>query len=171
MTNPIDQAHCYLIYGLACSLKPTSILELGYGEGSSSRALRAAMHFNEIPCRYVVVDDWRAHGGQIPFELNKAEVFSMTEEAFYNGPAKGESFDLILSDADHEHSDGWFEQSLSILRSPGLLIYHDVTNPNHPNLATLAQRAMTAHYDILLFNKSSRAGEQCERGLLVISKA
>lgn len=175
MINRIDEAHCDLIYGLAVSLKPTFVLELGYGEGASARALWAAMQFNDNGCRYTLVDDWRAHGGHAPGLVPELlgvdlEVLSMTEADFYSTFPQTDSYDLILSDADHEHSHQWFEQSLAMLRAPGLLIYHDVANPNHPNLAKLVLEANVRGFSHLVFSKSSRPDEQCERGLLIISK-
>jgi predicted O-methyltransferase YrrM len=171
MTNPIDQAHCELIYGLAVSLKPRAILELGYGQGASARALWRAVVYNGIQCQYDLVDDWRDHAGRIPQELEGMEkIFSMTEVEFYRTNFEFECYDLILSDADHEHAHQWFDQSLAMLRSPGLLIYHDVCNPNHPALGDLISRADSAGLSRLVFNKNSRPGEQCNRGLLVISK-
>lgn len=173
MTNAIDDAHCALIYGLAVSLKPKSVLELGYGEGASARALWAAMQYNANGCRYTLVDDWRGHDGQVldapPLLGVEVEILSMPEEEFYRSTVSG-SYDLILSDADHEHADQWFDQSLAMVRAPGLLIYHDVTNPNHPNLTKLILEANLRGYSHLVFNRSSRADEACERGLLVISK-
>jgi predicted O-methyltransferase YrrM len=166
MTSPIDQAHCDLIYGLAVSLKPTSVLELGYGQGASFRALWKALTYNEINCRYTLLDDWRAHSGKPAPELKglPLEILSMSEAEFYNDHAKPCSYDLILSDADHGHAHEWFSQSLDMLRSPGLLIYHDAANPDHPNMGDLDLTGLS----FLIFNKSSRPEENCERGLLVI---
>jgi predicted O-methyltransferase YrrM len=168
VTNPIDQAHCDLIYGLTVSLKPAAILELGYGKGASFKALWHALVYNGLNCHYTLVDDWRAHAGHPPHELDELpmEILSMTEAQFYKDHAKPHSYDLILSDADHLHAHEWFAQSLEMVRQPGLLIYHDASNPDHRNLMELDLRGLR----YLLFNKSSRPEEWCERGLLVISK-
>lgn len=171
MLSSIDQAHCDLIYGLAVSLKPVNILEIGYGEGASARALWDAMCFNGNLCRYTIVDNWLGHQGKPPIEVQEHEIYSMSEEEFYRDRADSDySYDLILSDADHGQADRWFDLSLRMLRSPGLLIYHDVTNANHPNLRRLITMAITAGLPSLIFDKSTRPDEHCERGLLIISK-
>jgi predicted O-methyltransferase YrrM len=171
MTNPIDEAHCDLIYGLAVSLKPSNILELGYGQGASARALWKAMGYNQIECRYTVIDDWRDYSGKPSHDLDDLpiKILSMTEEEFYRSHPEPNSYDLIVSDADHENSHRWFYQTFGMLRAPGLLIYHDVTNPNHPNLGGLIEKTKKAGLSYMVFNRSSRPGEECGRGLLIIS--
>jgi predicted O-methyltransferase YrrM len=165
MIEGIDKAHCDLIYGLAVSLKPKSVLEIGYGQGNSFEALWKALAYNNINFRYTLVDDWRGHQGRPAPELDglPIEILSMTEEAFYREHSD-QSYNIILSDADHGHAHQWFEQSLEMVRAPGLLIYHDASNPNHPNLGELN---LFGHC-WALFNRSSRPDEHCERGLLVI---
>jgi predicted O-methyltransferase YrrM len=183
VTNPIDRCHCDLIYGLAVSLKPTRILELGYGEGASARALWAAMIYNGRDCWYVLVDDWRSTQPQFPLSERhppktlvalaprQTQFFTMLEADFYDSmKPESDLYELILSDCDHENAHLYYQDSLRLLKPGGLLIYHDVTNPNHPKLKSIVTQANESGYPTLVFNKSSRPDEECQRGLLVIRK-
>ena len=83
-----------------------------------------------------------------------------------------EKFDFIMSDADHHHTQNWFEYVYSeLLNDDGILIYHDVTLISQfPNLIQILHRCQEFNLQHKLFNKNSLPGEACDRGLLVIFK-
>jgi len=169
----IDAAHCDLLYGLIRAQKPESVLELGFGEGASCLAMRRALLENGTPtARYVLVDDWTDWGG-LPFaaatDLRGVTLIEQSEETFVLSCQ--ERFDFILSDADHQRTERWFERTYSDLLAPGgILCYHDVNNPDFPNLRTLVDTCRENGLRYVVFDRSSSPGERCERGLLVIFK-
>jgi hypothetical protein len=77
-----------------------------------------------------------------------------------------------LSDADHWNTQNWFDLVYSkILSRGGILLYHDVTNlALFPNLLQIFEDALRNSYHYVLFNRNSRPGERCDRGLLAVFK-
>jgi len=181
----IDKAHALLIYGLIVAQKPERILEFGLGGGMATDQIISAISFNQNSPQYTVVDNWADHGGQMPKEAKDYPAFVnfvTADEKDFVSSAK-EQYDFILSDADHYHTHEWFEYVyVKLLAWKGVLIYHDINLTDTINYGThLAPNDLThlrqiyedtkrwglSHY---LFNKSTRADERCERGLLVIFK-
>jgi hypothetical protein len=80
-------------------------------------------------------------------------------------------YDFILADADHHRSNRWFDRVYNhLLSGNGILIYHDVTNRDCPNLHNIYVACVEFKIPHMLFNKNSHLSERCDRGLLVISK-
>jgi predicted O-methyltransferase YrrM len=80
-------------------------------------------------------------------------------------------FDFIMSDADHFRTQEWFAHVYAnLLNSGGILIYHDVTNPQFPNLMRIYEDCVRNGHHHVLLNANSRKEERCDRGLLVIFK-
>ena len=181
MINPIDEAHCDLIYGLAVSLKPETVLELGYGRGHSMGSIWQAIGFNRVrTTSYTLLDNWSDHGGKVPDYLAKrcemawfkTEILSMEEEDFWlHCPIVPGTLDLLVSDADHGHADKSFPQAVELMRPGGIMIYHDIANVNHPNLNNIPLYCSLRRIDFMIFKKSSREDEQCERGIFVCQLA
>jgi predicted O-methyltransferase YrrM len=165
----IDQAHCDLIYGLIVSLKPRDVLEFGLGSGASATAIAKGLLFNDLKCSYTIVDNWHDWKGVEPgFHLEALEfplpiIVNQDETEFCNTLEK-DSYDFILSDADHANAEKNAGKLYYALRSPGIMIFHDVCNPGWPNLRVLKG----SYANSVLFNKNSRDGEECDRGLLVV---
>lgn len=172
----MDEAHTRLIHGLACSLKPNRILEFGLGGGASTDALVAAAAWNKNFPKFLCVDNWSDLGGKIPGEAARRYAgkvdFWTDDEGSYVHTTRN-TFDFIVSDADHASADRWWLEVYDRLLEPGgVLIYHDIdtvegTNPNLLNILTECHVRELTHW---LFNKNSRPGERCQRGLLVIFK-
>lgn len=185
----IDVAHAHLIDGLVRAFKPTKILELGWGGGRAHNAIMTGAYFNGNQPEYTIVDNWSQEGSQPPDVQASVKLHTMnhiTKEKTRNtlshfgvvssherdfirivaeqGKAK---FDFIMSDADHEHSHEWTDQTFSLLMSPGILIYHDVGGV-YPGLASLVDTYK--NYDSMVFDQKSREDEECQRGMLVIFK-
>jgi predicted O-methyltransferase YrrM len=171
----IDDCHIDLIYGLAVSQKPNSILELGWGSGRSAKAIIKAIKYNGNYPRYTIVDNWMDFNGKIPKEAaeiheREALIITSEEESFIRGCKF--SYDFILSDADHCWSHLWFEQTFdNVLRSGGIMVCHDIMNRDgYPRLYDIVVNCQNRGIRHAIFDKNSRNDERCERGLLVIFK-
>lgn len=138
--------------------KPKSILELGYGHGITNAAIRESIAFNGVG-HLTVVDNfydgvWFTTPGLI---VDSEEHFVGTTPS---------TFDFIVSDADHHNSHRWCHRTAALLSPGGIAVFHDITNPDFPNL----RRIMDELPGGLLFNRSSRDDEKCYRGLYVYSR-
>jgi predicted O-methyltransferase YrrM len=176
----IDIAHASLVESLVKANKPEKILELGIGGGRSLDSILAGLEYNRKPYDYTLVDNWADWGGEQPPEVTeryagRVKLLSSNERDFVFSCT--DKFDFIMSDADHYHTDQWFEYVYdNLLNDNGILIYHDVNMQQHwpgsifynlRNIYTTVKARKLSHQ---LFNRSSFPGEQCERGLLVIFK-
>ena len=172
----IDSAHAELVYGLVVSLKPDTILELGLGGGKSADSIIKAIKYNDKNCKFTIVDNWLDFGGIIPDEVNSkynqyADIVTANEKDFVFSCNK--KFDFIFSDADHYSTDQWFDYVFeNLLNENGILIYHDINlfESCFQNLLSIYKTVKEKGYSHYLFNKNSKNGERCHRGLLVIFK-
>jgi len=157
-----------LIQGIAMASKPKRCLELGYGEGVSYEALRTSRFYNTVG-EVHIVDNWLDFNGkpQTFYPWPWLTIITANEKDFLKGCAS-DQYDLIVSDADH--SGTWFEEHFRVAREGANLFFHDVTNPNYPNLMGALDLASHRGYPWQLFNKSTFQGERCERGLLWVQK-
>jgi predicted O-methyltransferase YrrM len=174
----MDICHAQTIGGLIVSQKPTNILELGVGGGRSTDHILASIAFNENTPKYTLVDNWCDFGGNIPNEIiikysNIINIITANEKDFIFSTK--EKYDFIVSDADHHHTNEWFEYVYdNLLSSDGILIYHDINIHNiddaFPNLLEILNLCKTKNIHHKLFNRSTKENERCHRGLLVIFK-
>lgn len=172
----IDTAHAYLILGLILSHKPSHVLELGLGGGRSCEAILNGLDFNKKQSNFTIVDNWVDWGGKMPDGVmkiygNKAEIITMDEKEFVFSTKQ--KYDFIMSDADHNRTDQWFEYVYdNLLNENGILIYHDVNliEQSFINLRTIYKKCKEKKINHYLFNKNSLENERCHRGLLVIFK-
>jgi predicted O-methyltransferase YrrM len=172
----VDDAHVALINGIVKSQKPQRILELGLGSGTTTDAILDGLTFNQQPYEFTLVDLWLEPGwnNQCPPEAVEKyspyiDIITSDEKTYVFSCAK--TFDFIMSDADHMHTQEWFEYVYSELLEPGgTLLYHDVTDMYFPNLKEIYEKCKQYELRFTLFNKNSRADERCQRGLLVIYK-
>jgi predicted O-methyltransferase YrrM len=169
----IDQAHAELLKGLVVANKPKSILELGIGGGASADAILEGLAFNQQQYDYTLVDNWMDFGYKAPDIVvekysNKINLITSNEKDFVFSCRS--SYDFIMSDADHESTDQWFEYVYeNILNDSGILCYHDIS-VFYPNLLTIYNKCKERKLSHKLFNRNSLSTEKCERGLLVIFK-
>jgi predicted O-methyltransferase YrrM len=172
----IDVAHAELITGLVLSSKPVEILELGLGGGRSVDAVLKGLQYNQLPYNYTLVDNWSDWGYRMPEGVSEKyngliEIITSDEKAFVFSCNK--KYDFIISDADHGHTEQWFEYVYdNLLDTNGILIYHDVNlfDNDYPNLRQIYYTSKNKGYSYKLFNKNSLPGERCQRGLMVIFK-
>lgn len=173
----IDVAHAELLKGLIMSHKPTTILELGVGGGQGTDAMLEGLEYNQQEFDYTLVDNWNDFGFKEPPEVSakygdKINIVTSGEQEFVFGCNK--KYDFIMSDADHHRTDQWFEYVyLNLLNDNGILIYHDVNLVDQDafhNLVNIYKSCQEHNIHHMLFNRNSRDGERCQRGLLVIFK-
>jgi len=102
---------------------------------------------------------------------NRASIKTSDEKEFVH--STGDKFDFIMSDADHNHTNEWFDYVYENLLLPGgIIIYHDINlfEDSFVNLRQIYARCLAKNYRHHLFNQNSLPGERCHRGLLVIFK-
>lgn len=172
----IDKAHGLVLLGLVAGQKPKKVLELGLGGGESTDAILSALEFNGQPFEYTLVDNWVDHNYVMPPGVketygDKINVITSDEKAFvFNCKEK---YDFIFSDADHYHTNEWFDYVYdNLLEKDGILIYHDINFFEECllNLREIYYTCQRRGLHFKLFNKNSLPGERCHRGLLVIFK-
>ncbi len=168
----IDLCHIQLIKGLIRASKPSTVLEIGFGTGLTTSAILDSLDKNKkgslvlvdnfsdwggtSPAHYEPLKkQWDAHPGRLGFLRSSEESFIKNCDC---------TFDFIISDADHCNTHKWKEETYALLNPGGILVYHDVSNPDYPNLRSIMEIPGK------LFNTSSLPGEECERGLYVIFK-
>jgi predicted O-methyltransferase YrrM len=171
----IDEAHASLLVSLVASRKPSSVLELGFGAGQSCRSILKGLAYNDRPFHFDLVDNWCDFDGRPPEEVSRPDYekvnFTTADERDFVFACE-RKYELIFSDADHHHTQDWFEKVYDdLLEREGILIYHDVTNAQlFPNLLRIYADAVRRDLHHMLFNYNSRPDERCDRGLLVIFK-
>ncbi len=171
----MDQNHINLIASLVTCSKPSSILELGIGSGAVTRVLMDSADYNQrfnnqmftaITC----VDNFLDWGGVEPRGIAELPVDLVVSSERDFIASYHRKFDLIVSDASHEHAHEWMNKVFSILNPRGVIIHHDVMNPDYPNLRLITERVIELGWSHVVFDKSSRQDERCWRGLLVAFK-
>ena len=172
----IDIVHAELITGLILSQKPKNILELGLGGARSCDSIIKAIDYNKNSPKFTIVDNWLDWNGKIPKGVletysNKAEIITMDEKEFVFSTK--ERYDFIMSDADHNNTEQWFEHVYdNLLNDFGILIYHDINiiEDSFINLRKIYEICKKRNLNYYLFNKNSLNNERCQRGLLTIFK-
>lgn len=172
----IDIAHAEIIKSLVMASKPSEIIEFGIGGGRSTDAILSGLDYNQQKFNYTLVDNWLDFGHKMPEEVfekygQKINLVTSPEKEFVYSCQN--SFDFIMSDADHHQTNLWFEYVYEKLLKPkGILIYHDVDiiNNTYPNLTTILDKVKQKNISHFLFNKNSLESEKCHRGLLTIFK-
>ena len=171
----IDTNHAEFVRALVMCHKPGRVLELGFGAGEATRAILAGLAHNRQSFEYAVVDNWLDFDGVRPAVTHAAayrdvNFITSNERDFVLGCPS--SYQFIFSDADHRHTQDWFEVVYERILAPGgVLIYHDVTNSkDFPNLLRIYQDVVRNDYHHLLLNRCTLPDERCDRGLLVIFK-
>ena len=172
----VDKAHALTISGVVYSQKPQRVLELGLGGGESTDAILAALKFNEQPYEYTLVDNWVDHDYKMPEGVLETygrdiNVVTSGEKEFIYSTRK--TYDFIFSDADHYHTNEWFDYVYdNLLEKEGILMYHDINFFENCllNLREIFYTCQRRGLHYKLFNKNSLPDERCHRGLLMIFK-
>lgn len=168
----IDHNHLELIYSLVICHKPKNVLELGIGSAYTTQKILNGFQYNKINTDLDCVDNFFDWNGICPEHISKLIpniklIISNEKDFVMNCTQK---YDMIISDADHGNTDKWVDSTMNLLNDDGIVIYHDVTNLDFPNLNNIISYMQKYHHNFLLFNKSSLSNERCARGLLVAKK-
>ncbi len=166
----IDRNHLHFIQGLIVSAKPKKCLELGIGTGNVSQTINDALNYNEVG-DLVSVDNWCDWKGEEPPIANKLRSLGIKvvtqEESDFIAENESQNFDFILSDGAHGSSHKNAEKLFGMLNPNGVLVAHDVTNPNFKNLYHYVDVAEKIGASTFLFQESTKSDERCHRGMLV----
>ena len=158
------------------SQKPKNILELGLGGARSCDAIIKAIDYNNNNPKFTIIDNWLDWNGIMPKKVyetygKRANIITMDEKEFIFSVK--DKYDFIMSDADHNRTDQWFEYVYdNILEQGGILIYHDINliEESFINLRSIYEKCKERNLHHYLFNNNSLPHERCQRGLLVIFK-
>jgi ubiquinone/menaquinone biosynthesis C-methylase UbiE len=169
----IDLCHQDFIFGCARAKKPKNVLELGFGTGDTTMQLIEAIGTNCNDANFTVVDnlfDWQ---GKKPDKLQDYEKyfldFKLSDEKTFVEQCSSDTYDFLVSDADHQSAHDRFEQLRRIVKHDGFMFFHDTNTPEtYPILATFKERAEQYGLPCFHFTESSRSDEKCERGLLFV---
>jgi hypothetical protein len=93
-----------------------------------------------------------------------------SEERSFVASCPDNWWDLLVSDADHNHSGEWLSETLRIVKPGGWLFFHDTNAPNYATLYEIPERLRRRGYLVTHFTESSRSDERCNRGLLMAQK-
>jgi predicted O-methyltransferase YrrM len=169
----VDLCHAVLLLGAIMSAKPSNVLELGIGPGFTSEILVQGLAYNQkgnLTC----IDNYHDLGGHLNTSIMDSLkergvriVAPISEKEFVHGVPEN-TYDFLMSDGDHEHAGEWVHQIFKIIKPDSFMFFHDVAAPGYPNLynyKTLADELGKPNY---LFKTSSRPGESCERGFLMV---
>lgn len=169
----MDEAHISLIASTIRAAKPERILEVGVGSGRCTAALLAAIDCNQMG-HVIAVDNWRDWEGVEPEHVEPlrqrgAQVMRLTEQEAIAAFAS-DSFQVIVSDADHHHAGEWLPEYVRVLSPGGFIFFHDTNQPNYPSLYELPNRLQRRGFACHHFTACSRQDERCGRGLLMAQK-
>jgi predicted O-methyltransferase YrrM len=169
----IDFNHVMFLYSSVISLKPKRCLNLGIGPGTSAFAILEGLEYNQtgsLDC----LDNFCDNLLQTTLdELKEKNVTIIQgEERDYVASCESNSYDLILSDADHLHADEWTNEIFRIATPDAFLFFHDVANNDYPNLRKHIKIIENKGLPHFLFNTVSRSDERCDKSgfLFVINK-
>lgn len=171
----IDVAHNLFLFGALVARKPRNVLEVGMGTGYVTFSLIHGLSYNgrgSLTC----VDNWFDWNGREPPGIQQVReagvrvVAPMDEETFVRS-APADTYDFVVSDADHTHSQNWTDEYFRITSHDGFIFFHDTNSEQFPNLHAIARRVCQLNLPHFHFTESSRPDEKCDRGwLFVINK-
>jgi predicted O-methyltransferase YrrM len=171
--NPvaIDVAHNLLLVGALVARKPDRVLELGIGSAYVTRSLLAGLRYNQRG-NLTAVDnflDWKGVEPPYVAELRASgvNVIAPMEEKDFVFGAPSDTYDFMVSDADHSRSGTWIDEHLRIVRDDGFMFFHDTNHPTkYKSLKLIEKRIKELGLPYYHFTENSRADERCDRGWL-----
>jgi len=170
----IDTCHNLLIFGLLVSHKPERVLELGIGNGYVTNAIMSAIKYNGVGSLDTVdsFHDWNMSTkedlAKILKEIDKigTHIYAPVLEQVFVKQVPDNTYDFIISDADHHHVGEWTDEIWRIGKPNAVIIVHDIYSYRSP--FNYVVEAGKLKKPVFIFNKSSRPDEQCENGMAVI---
>lgn len=166
----IDRSHNIILFGSIISSKPISILELGIGMGYATKSILLAIKYNNLG-KLTCVDSCKDFA-KIPNHFDElknqgANIIIDQEESFIN-KQNPETYDFLVSDADHKKSITWIKKTISIMKKDSIMFFHDTNNIEE--LKNLESQLNKLGIFCIHFKKSSLPYERCERGWLMAYK-
>lgn len=174
-TNAVamDLAHVALIVSVVLAKKPDAVLELGVGSGGLTRALLAAIRYNQKGA-LTSVDNFCDWGGTKPSHIEDLESAGAriveADEGAFLADASPNQFDIIISDGDHVNALFHIERVFAVARENAVLFFHDTNNPDHARLSKIEPLVRAAGIPSYHFTEISRPDERTDRGLLAVVK-
>lgn len=170
----IDIPHGMLILSTLLSAKPKNILEIGIGTGFITKLLLEGITYNQVG-ELTTIDNFHDLGGNLPNSTlrelqgqSNIKIIAPVEEKDFVFRSEENQFDFLVSDGDHLHAGEWVDQIFKIIKPNSFMFFHDVNNPGYPNLMNYKTLSDKYNKPNFLFTKSSRADEECERGILMV---
>ena len=170
----IDRCHSILLFGALISKKPENVLELGVGIGYVTNAIALALKYNGKG-KLTSVDNWCDSYDIEPKWINRFRKLGVripapvSEEDFVR-KSHSDTFDFIVSDADHLNAHKWIDETLRILKNDGFAFFHDTNNKEY-KLDLVVERVKELGLPHYHFIEKSRPDEKNDRGwLFVINK-
>jgi predicted O-methyltransferase YrrM len=166
----IDKCHNLLLFGTIVSAKPQAVLELGIGMGYATQSILFGLGYNGVG-RLTCVDSCKDFDSKEPTHFSAlrtlgADIIIKQEEEFIKSQQKN-TFDFLVSDADHKNTINWIDSTVALLKSGSIMFFHDTNLPPLIELeSALNKRSLSTYH----FKKSSRNDERCERGWLMAFK-
>lgn len=170
----VDLCHGLTVFGVGVSAKPKNILELGIGTGFITSILLRVIQYNQIG-ELTCVDNFHDLGGNLPqttldqLKQTQAKIFAPIEEKEFVHSVNENTYDFLVSDADHNHAGEWAEQIFKIMKPNSFMFFHDINGyENLKNYLYLSEKYNKPHF---LFQENSTNYEECNRGwLMVVNK-
>ncbi len=167
----LDRNHNLFLMGALLSRKPERVLELGIGTGYVTRTLLYGLMYNEKG-NLTSIDNFMDWDGKEPpyvqqfREMGATIVAPVGEEEFVKG-SRDDSYDFLVSDADHRRSGTWVDHHLRIVTHDGFMFFHDTNHRDkYRSLKLIERRIRELGLPYYHFTESSRPDELCERGWL-----
>ena len=169
----IDLCHNMFMMGALLSKKPDDVLELGIGSGFVTVSLIHGLRYNgkgKLTCVDNWKDEWGADSDDVArLRMAGVNVVAPVEERTFLSECPSDSYDFLISDADHFNSGTWVDEHLRVVRSGGFLFFHDTNElESFPNMALITKRVQELNLYHYHFKQSSRSEERCERGWLFV---
>lgn len=171
----IDSCHGMLVFSLIVSHKPKRVLELGIGNGYTTKTILYALRYNGSGVLDTIDNfhDWGGNGSDPVIvrtlreikELGASVYAPIAEKTFVFGVAEN-TYDFVVSDADHHHCGEWTDQIFRITRPNGIIVVHDVSSYTSPH--RYVDEAKRLGKPFMVFAESSRKDETCANGIAVI---
>lgn len=169
----LDLSHNILLFGAVLSAKPKSVLELGVGTGYVTKSLLYALAYNGVG-KLTCVDALIDSGGKVPFHYQElkdmgANIIISTEKDFTLAQQR-ESFDFLVSDADHKGAVNYLPQTIEMMQPGSVMFFHDTNESRFPGLMKIEDRLRKMDIECHQFDQVSREDERCNRGWLMAFK-
>ena len=141
----IDRNHNIFLIGALLSKKPENVLELGIGTGYVTWSLIFGLAYNQKG-KLTSVDNYLDWNGNEPNGIQAirdagVNVIAPIEEKDFIKKCKHDTYDFIISDADHLNADSWIDDYFRIACNNAFLFFHDTNQYNaFPNLMNIEKK-------------------------------